>query len=37
DELESFADAIINNKTPIVSLQQGTRALQVAQQIIDNF
>lgn len=37
DELESFADAIGNNKTPIVSLKQGTRALQVAQQIIDNF
>ncbi len=37
DELESFADAIENNKTPIVSLQQGTRALQVAQQIIDSF
>jgi len=37
DELESFADAIENNQTPIVSLQQGTRALQVAQQIIDSF
>ena len=37
DELESFADAIGNNKTPIVSLRQGTRALKVAQQIIDNF
>jgi hypothetical protein len=37
DELESFADAIENNKTPIVSLRQGTRALEVAQQIIDNF
>lgn len=37
DELESFADAIGNNKTPIVSLKQGTRALKVAQQIIDNF
>ncbi len=37
DELESFADAIMNNTTPIVSLQQGTRALKVAQQIIDNF
>lgn len=37
DELESFADAIGNNKTPIVSLKQGARALQVAQQIIDNF
>jgi len=37
DELESFADAINNNTTPIVSLQQGTEALRVAQQIIDNF
>ena len=37
DELESFADAIANNTTPIVSLQQGAKALKVAQQIIDNF
>ena len=37
DELESFADAINNNSTPIVSLQQGTEALRVAQQIIDDF
>jgi predicted dehydrogenase len=37
DELETFADAIKNNTTPIVSLQQGTDALRVAQQIIDNF
>lgn len=37
DELESFADAINNNTTPIVSLEQGTDALRVAQQIIDNF
>jgi len=37
DELESFADAIKNNTTPIVSLYQGTEALRVAQQIIDNF
>ncbi len=37
DELESFADAINNGTTPIVSLRQGTRALQVAQQIINNF
>ena len=37
DELESFAEAIENNTTPIVSLHQGTRALKVAQQIIDNF
>ncbi len=37
DELETFADAINNNTTPIVSLTQGTDALRVAQQIIDNF
>ena len=37
DELESFADAIKNSKTPIVSLKQGTNALKVAQQIINNF
>ena len=37
DELESFADAIENDKTPVVSLHQGTRALEVAQQIIDSF
>ncbi len=37
DELESVADAINNGSTPIVSLRQGTRALQVAQQIINNF
>lgn len=37
DELESFADAIQNNTTPIVSLEQGTNALRVAQQIIDCF
>ncbi len=37
DELESFADAIQNDTTPIVSLTQGTEALRVAQQIIDCF
>jgi predicted dehydrogenase len=37
DELESFADAINNNTTPIVSLKQGAEALQLAQQIIDCF
>ncbi|MDG2194757.1 MAG: gfo/Idh/MocA family oxidoreductase, partial [Polaribacter sp.] len=37
DELESFADAIKNNTTPVVSLSQGTEALRVAQQIIDCF
>jgi predicted dehydrogenase len=37
DELESFADAILNDTTPIVSLHQGTEALRVAQMIIDCF
>ncbi|MBU2976236.1 Gfo/Idh/MocA family protein [Zobellia sp. B3R18] len=37
DELESFADAIANNTTPIVSLKQGTQALKVALQIIASF
>ena len=37
DELETFADAIKNNTTPIVSLSQGTEALRVAQMIIENF
>ena len=37
DELESFADAIINKTTPIVSLRQGTEALRVAHMIINCF
>ena len=37
DELETFADAINNNTTPIVSLKQGTEALRVAQMIINDF
>ncbi|GGG46769.1 oxidoreductase [Croceivirga lutea] len=37
DELETFADAIINNTTPVVNLEQGTEALRVALQIIKNF
>lgn len=37
DELESFADAINNNTTPVVTLQDGTDALRVAYQIIDCF
>lgn len=37
DELETFADAIVNNTTPIVTLAHGTNALKVAQQIIDCF
>jgi predicted dehydrogenase len=37
DELETFADAINKNTTPIVTLQQGTEALRVAYRIIDCF
>ena len=37
DELETFADAINNNTTPVVTLQQATDALRVAYQIIDCF
>jgi len=37
DELETFADAINNNTTPVVTLQQGTNALKVAMQVIENF
>ena len=36
-ELEHFADAINNNKEPIVSLQAGTCALEVAHQILNCF
>lgn len=35
DELEVFADAINNNTTPIVTLEQGTEALRIAKQIIE--
>lgn len=37
DELESFADAINNNTTPVVTLEDGTEALRIAYQIIDAF
>ncbi|MEO0526194.1 MAG: Gfo/Idh/MocA family oxidoreductase [Bacteroidota bacterium] len=37
DELETFADAIENDTVPIVSLEQGTKALKVALQIIASF
>ncbi|WP_298425674.1 Gfo/Idh/MocA family oxidoreductase [uncultured Kordia sp.] len=37
DELETFADAINNDSTPIVSLEQGTEALRIAIQIIEKF
>ena len=34
DELESFADAIENDTTPMVTLEQGTEALRIAKQIV---
>jgi predicted dehydrogenase len=37
EELESFADAIENQTTPVVSLENGTKALQVADMIIDSY
>lgn len=37
DELNSFADAINNDTTPVVSLEQGHRALRVAKQVINSF
>ncbi|MFV0303944.1 MAG: Gfo/Idh/MocA family protein [Moheibacter sp.] len=37
DELESFANAIENDTTPLVTLQDGTNALRIAHQIIDAF
>ena len=37
DELNSFADAINHNTTPVVTLEQATEALRVAYQIIDCF
>ena len=37
DELETFADAINNNTSPVVTLSQGTEALRVAQMVIDCF
>ncbi|WP_299527770.1 Gfo/Idh/MocA family oxidoreductase, partial [uncultured Lutibacter sp.] len=37
DELETFADAINNDTTPIVTLEQGTEALRVAHLIINDF
>lgn len=35
DELESFADAINNNTSPVVTLEQATEALRVAYMIIE--
>jgi len=37
DELETFADAIINNTKPVVTLEDGTEALRIAHQIINCF
>ena len=37
DELETFAKAITEDTTPVVSLEQGRNALAVAMQIIKNF
>jgi predicted dehydrogenase len=37
DELETFADAIVNDTTPIVTLSAGTEALRIAQWVIDSF
>lgn len=37
DELETFADAIVNDTIPVVSLEQGTKALKVALQVINSF
>ncbi len=37
DELESFYEAIKADRTPEVSLQQGTEAIRVAMLIIENF
>jgi predicted dehydrogenase len=36
DELNAFADAIYNNTTPIVTLEDGTEALRMAYMIIDS-
>ncbi|MDR0230103.1 MAG: Gfo/Idh/MocA family oxidoreductase [Flavobacteriaceae bacterium] len=37
DELETFHDAIVNNTTPIVTLEDGTKALRLAHQIIEAY
>ncbi|SDR97349.1 Gfo/Idh/MocA family oxidoreductase [Gramella sp. MAR_2010_147] len=37
EELESFADAINNDKEPVVTMQQAANALKVANQVIANF
>ncbi len=37
EELESFADAIHNDKEPVVTMQQAAEALKVAKQVIAGF
>ncbi|CAL65645.1 GFO/IDH/MocA family oxidoreductase [Christiangramia forsetii KT0803] len=37
EELESFADAINNDKEPVVTMQQAANALKVANRVIANF
>lgn len=37
NELETFADAIVNGTNPIVTLSNGTEALRIAQWVIDSF
>ena len=37
DELETFHDAIVNQTRPVVTLEDGTKALRLAYQIIDAF
>ena len=37
DELETFAQAIETDSTPIVTIEQGTDALRVAHMIINDF
>ena len=37
DELETFADAINNNTSPVVTIEQGTEALRIAHMIINDF
>ena len=34
DELESFANAIVNDTTPMVTLEQGTEALRIAKKLV---
>lgn len=37
EELESFSEAIVNNGEPIVTLEQGAKALKIANLVIANF